>query len=129
MKKLLIFIACVLFLRIFFVQEVRAVDTGSCCNITTSLGSTAGTCTITTEVACTSPGTWTLNGLCSPNPCPQSGSCCETDGTCTVTLEAACTDTWTESFICDPNPCIQPAALPDTTYKFNQENKPHQEPW
>jgi formylglycine-generating enzyme required for sulfatase activity len=73
--------------------------TGSCCAVD-------GTCTVTRGAAC--PGTWTLAGVCEPNPCvPLTGSCC-VNGTCTVTTEANCGGTWTEAGVCTPNPCPPP---------------------
>jgi hypothetical protein len=37
--------------------------TGSCCD-------PAGTCTVTTQAACTGTSTWSLAGVCDPNTCP-----------------------------------------------------------
>jgi formylglycine-generating enzyme required for sulfatase activity len=61
--------------------------TGSCCALD-------GTCTVTTEAACSA--VWTLHGVCAPNPCPEpTGACCNTDtGACTVTTQGACSFTW-----------------------------------
>ncbi len=66
---------------------VPVTPTGSCC-------APAGTCGTSTQAACTSPSVWTLNGVCTPNTCPQpaTGVCCR-GATCTTTLtsQAACT--------------------------------------
>jgi formylglycine-generating enzyme required for sulfatase activity len=79
--------------------------TGSCC-------APAGTCTVTTQVACSD--TWTEGGVCTPNTCsqpPPSGACCAPAGTCTMTTQADCATAslwhseWTS---CSPNPCPQP---------------------
>ena len=81
---------------------ITAAATGSCC-------APAGTCTVTTQAACT--GTWTVSGVCVPNPCPQpTGSCCAPAGTCTVTTQAVCVapSTWTLAGVCMPNPCPPP---------------------
>jgi formylglycine-generating enzyme required for sulfatase activity len=61
--------------------------TGSCC-------APDGTCTVTTQAACS--GVWTLHGVCAPNPCPgPTGACCNTaTGACTITTEGACAFTW-----------------------------------
>jgi hypothetical protein len=62
---------------------------------------------VTKQAACT--GTWTMDGVCSPNTCVQpDGSCCYHDGTCAVTKQAACTGTWTMDGVCSPNTCVQP---------------------
>jgi formylglycine-generating enzyme required for sulfatase activity len=62
-------------------------ETGACCV-------PAGTCTVTTQANC--GVTWTLNGICVPNPCPQpTGACCNTaTGACTITTQAACQFSW-----------------------------------
>lgn len=77
--------------------------TGSCC-------APAGTCTVTTQSACT--GTWMgANTTCAPNPCVATGACCAPAGTCTVTTQANCTSasTWQGAgTTCTPNPCPQP---------------------
>ncbi len=66
---------------------VPVTPTGSCC-------APAGTCTTSTQAACANPSVWTLNGVCSPNTCPQpaTGVCCR-GATCTTALtsQAACT--------------------------------------
>lgn len=57
------------------------VPPGSCCVGTT--------CTISVQVSCT--GTFTLGGLCQPNPCaPASGVCCA-GATCRVDTPVNCT--------------------------------------
>lgn len=76
--------------------------TGSCCAL-------EGTCTLTTQAACTSPSIWGGVGTtCTPNPCIQpTGACCSPEYACTVTLEADCsTADWTMFGVCDPNPCL-----------------------
>ena len=79
---------------------ITAATTGSCC-------APAGTCTVTTQVACTSPSTWTLAGVCTPNTCPQpTGSCCALDGTCTVTTQPDCSEVWVVSGGCEPSTCF-----------------------
>ncbi len=81
--------------------------TGSCCQ-------SDGTCAVTTEAACFTPGVWTLAGVCSPNPCPPppppTGSCCiQAGGYCLTLTEAACAaqggSLWVEAGSCEPNPC------------------------
>ena len=68
---------------------------GSCC--------ITGNCTRTIQSGCT--GTWTLAGVCTPNPCATpTGSCCIT-GVCSITTQAACTGAWTLAGVCAPNPC------------------------
>ncbi|MFH1834058.1 MAG: SUMF1/EgtB/PvdO family nonheme iron enzyme, partial [bacterium] len=61
--------------------------TGSCC-------APDGTCTVTTEAACSD--VWTLDGVCTPNTCAQpTGACCDSaTGACTITTQAACMFTW-----------------------------------
>jgi hypothetical protein len=79
--------------------------TGACCT-------PAGTCSVTTQVACTTPDTWLgAATTCSPNPCPQLGACCTPAGGCTQTLQAACLspNIWHgELTTCTPNGCPQP---------------------
>ena len=71
---------------------------GSCCNTTN------GTCSVTRQADCT--GTWTVNGVCTPNTCTQpTGSCCAADGSCTVTTYSNCAVYWTSAGVCSPNPC------------------------
>ncbi|MFN7020143.1 MAG: hypothetical protein ACK4WH_02290 [Phycisphaerales bacterium] len=49
--------------------------TGSCCNPVT------GGCIVNAQADCAA--TWTENGVCDPNPCPQPpGACCFTGGVC-----------------------------------------------
>jgi formylglycine-generating enzyme required for sulfatase activity len=79
--------------------------TGACCDAT-------GTCTLTTQAACTSPATWQGAGTtCAPDPCAQpTGACCDTVGTCTLTTQAACASpaTWQGAgTTCAPDPCPQ----------------------
>ena len=40
-----------------------APPNGSCCAV-------SGACTVTTQANCTGTWTWTVGGVCSPNPCP-----------------------------------------------------------
>ncbi len=79
-----------------------APATGACCQPN-------GSCTVTTQAACTGTwhGEWTS---CSPNNCPQpTGACCQPNGSCTVTTQAACTGTWHGEWTsCSPNNCPQP---------------------
>ena len=60
---------------------------GSCCALD-------GTCTVAKEATCS--GSWTLDGVCTPNPCPgPTGACCNTtSGACTITTQGACAFTW-----------------------------------
>ena len=66
---------------------VPVTPTGSCC-------APAGTCGTSTQAACVGPSVWTLNGVCSPNTCPQpaTGVCCR-GATCitSLTSQSACT--------------------------------------
>jgi formylglycine-generating enzyme required for sulfatase activity len=72
---------------------------GSCCALD-------GTCTVTTQAACT--GIWIEAGVCDPNPCPEpDGSCCLPTGACSVTKQAQCAGARTMFGICDPNLCPQ----------------------
>ena len=43
-------------------KPTKPTPTGACCAPT-------GTCTVTTQPACS--GTWTATGVCDPNPCQQ----------------------------------------------------------
>ena len=75
---------------------------GTCCHLD-------GTCSFVFQAACS--GTWTVGGVCDPNPCPQPGSCCQHSGACTVTFLADCTQAgavWTSHGVCDPNTCALP---------------------
>jgi hypothetical protein len=82
---------------------ITATATGACC-------ATDGSCTVTTQANCVSPGAWQGEGTnCTPNLCPPpTGSCCAPDGSCAVTLQAACTGAWTMFGVCVPNACPQP---------------------
>ncbi len=71
---------------------------GSCCNVSA--------CTATDSLACA--GTFTAAGTCTPNPCPQPGTCCDTAGVCSFVLQASCTGTFTVGGSCTPNPCLPP---------------------
>ncbi len=75
-------------------------DTGSCCHI---VGST-GNCTITASYSCNT-GTFTQNGVCSPNPCPSTPGICCNGTTCTFVGQSSCTGTWTTGSSCSGNPC------------------------
>ncbi len=90
-----------------FNLNISIAPAGACCNNNT------GVCTITTAVGCTTGSTYQGDGsLCSPNPCPPTGSCCATAGTCTVTTSAGCASpsVWTLAGVCSPNTCPQPSA-------------------
>ena len=81
-------------------KPTTPTPTGACCVL-------AGTCTVTTQAACSD--TWSSGAVCTPNPCQQpTGSCCAADGTCAVAVQTACTGTWTMFGVCDPDPCQQP---------------------
>jgi hypothetical protein len=80
------------------------VSNGACC-------AANGTCTTTTQAACTSSFQG-VGSICSPNPCPQpSVACCATDGSCTFVTAAQCTSGTAQGFgsVCSPNPCPQPS--------------------
>jgi beta-lactamase superfamily II metal-dependent hydrolase len=76
--------------------------TGACC-------AADGSCSMLTQAACLAAGgAYRGDGTnCSPNLCPQPGTCC-IDTACTFVLQASCAGTWTEGGACDPNPCILP---------------------
>jgi formylglycine-generating enzyme required for sulfatase activity len=78
---------------------VQTSPTGACCDPAT------GACATLTQAACA--GTWSGDGSCEPNTCPQpsAGACCDPQGACTLTAQAACAWTWTEGGSCDPNTC------------------------
>jgi beta-lactamase superfamily II metal-dependent hydrolase len=79
-----------------------AAPTGACC-------AADGSCSVLTQEACLAAGR-TYQGddtSCSPNPCPQPGTCCF-GTTCTFVLQADCTATWTQGGTCSPNPCTEP---------------------
>lgn len=60
--------------------------TGTCCT-------PSGSCTVTTEAACSS--TWTSGSTCAANPCPQPlGACCR-GATCGSALSADCSGAMT----------------------------------
>ena len=75
---------------------------GACC-------AADGSCSSLTEAACLAAGgVYQGNGTtCSPNPCPQLGTCC-LGGVCTFVLQANCAGTWTQGGACAPNPCNVP---------------------
>jgi beta-lactamase superfamily II metal-dependent hydrolase len=79
-----------------------AAPTGACC-------AADGNCSVLTQVACIAAGkVYQGNDTsCSPNPCPQPGTCCF-GTTCTFVLQEDCTATWTEGGACSPNPCTEP---------------------
>jgi hypothetical protein len=57
--------------------------TGSCC--------VSGNCSILTEANCQSlGGSWTLDGVCNPNPCPSTTGACCFGNTCQLMDEATC---------------------------------------
>jgi len=68
------------------------------CDCLPSLGACCypdGSCAVTTQVDCLSPGVWhsEWTSCGPPNPCPQpppTGACCLSNGTCLVMTEAAC---------------------------------------
>ena len=76
--------------------------TGACCDA-------LGGCVVRTSAECaTAGGAYQGDGTtCSPNPCPQLGTCC-IGGVCTFVLQANCTGVWTLGGACSPNPCTQP---------------------
>ena len=75
-----------------------------------------GSCTVTTEAACTAPDTWQAAWLtCTANPCQQPQpvrACCWTEGMCRIRTEDACLSSsgaWYAGWLtCMPNPCPQP---------------------
>ncbi len=78
-----------------------------------------GSCTEVLEADClASGGVYQGDGtLCTPNPCPQLGTCC-ISGVCTFVLQADCAGVWTEGGSCEPNPCTVPTGsccYPDGT--------------
>ncbi len=79
---------------------------GACC-------AASGSCTETTQAACS--GTWQGSGTtCAPtNPCPQpTGACCYANGGCQALTSAACASSGGtyqgNATTCSPNPCPQP---------------------
>ncbi|MBY0311849.1 MAG: metallophosphoesterase [Phycisphaerales bacterium] len=81
------------------ISAVGADPNGRCCFAD-------GSCAPTITGTCTG-GSFTPQGVCSPNTCPQpaQGSCCVADGSCTVSIQAACAATWTTGGTCTPNTC------------------------
>lgn len=81
------------------ISYVAATNDGRCCLAD-------GSCTLTTTGSCTI-GTFTPQGVCTPNTCPQppQGACCTILGACSVTIQVACTSAWTNGGTCTPNPC------------------------
>ena len=85
--------------------------TGRCC--------ISGNCTSnTTRVNCLgSNGTWSKNGLCTPEICEEcTGSCCYTDGTCADTAHTECpvgVGTFSAGTNCNDTTCGE--APPDPT--------------
>jgi formylglycine-generating enzyme required for sulfatase activity len=65
---------------------------GSCC-------APDGTCVVSKEAACS--GVWTLDDVCTPNPCPgPTGACCNTvTGACTITTQDVCPFTWLGAWV------------------------------
>jgi hypothetical protein len=87
---------------------------GACCCVN-------GACHVRVQASCSDPcggsanvASWTMFGVCTPNPCPQPpGRCCYESGACAVMLEADCVaagGTWFYSATpsCSPNTCTQP---------------------
>jgi hypothetical protein len=75
---------------------------GACCGVT-------GLCTIASNPEClVSGGAPAAAGTtCTPNPCPQPGTCCDQHQGCVFTLASTCASgsLWTLGGTCSPNPC------------------------
>lgn len=77
---------------------------GSCCDAN-------GGCIVVLESDCLA-GDWTLDGICTPNTCPQPGACCAPDGACTISLQSDCqSSVWGEGVSCSPNACPIPPTV------------------
>jgi len=76
---------------------------GACCNNTT------GNCGLVVSGACATGSTYSGDGsVCSPNTCPQPGTCC-IGNCCTVTLPAGCSGVFTAGGTCTPGACGTPS--------------------
>jgi formylglycine-generating enzyme required for sulfatase activity len=74
-----------------FHLDTQVPPMGSCCALD-------GTCAVTLQAACTAPSSWTLAGVCDPNPCdqpqPGMGACCTSPsfGCCELLTPMACAE-------------------------------------
>jgi hypothetical protein len=88
------------------------VATSGCCNVPSGACCAGIGCFVSAGSASCLSGTYMGDGsVCSPDPCPPTGACCQ-GPCCSVLRQAACPGTWTSGGTCTSGQCgsISPPA-------------------